>query len=209
MTSELTTLTGTTLSNPTPTTEPDPSLLVGRGYWPRAGAYLIDNVFVLVVAYGSSTCAGLLLGLFFALLGRVPEPNMQAIEGLSTLFGFGTFLAYYALCEGLGGATVGKLLLGLLVVRTDGGPCGLGAALLRAVLRFIDGLLFGLPALLSMREPLNQRLGDRAAGTLVVDARSPHLLETRPTWALPLAVALWAAGQFLAIALLLLVALAV
>lgn len=208
MTSELTTLTSTTLNAPTPTTDPEPSLLVGRGYWPRAGAYLIDNAFVVVVAYGSAAGVGILLGLLFGLLGQVPEPNMQAIEGLSTLFGFGTFVAYYVLCEWLGGATLGKLLLGLRVVRTDGSPCGLGATLLRTVIRPFDGFFLGLPARLSMREPRNQRLGDRAAGTLVVDARSPHLLEPRPTWALPLAVALWAAGQFLAIALLMLLALA-
>lgn len=193
---------------PLPTTEPNPNLLVGCGYWPRAGAYLIDNVLVVAVAYGSAAGAGLLIGLLFVLLGHAPEPNMQAIEGLSMLYGFGNVLGYYVLCEGLGGTTVGKLLLGLRVVRIDGRPCGVGAALLRAVLRFVDGMLFGLPAVLSMREPLNQRLGDRAAGTLVVEARSLHLLTPRPTWALPLAVALWAAGQFLAIALLLLVAMA-
>lgn len=204
---ELTAPAGALPHVPPPTIDPDPRLLVGRGYWPRAGAYLIDTVFVVVVTYGSSAGAGLLLGLFFALFGRDPELNMEAIEGLSTLFGFGTFLAYYALCEGLGGATVGKLLLGLRVVRIDGRPCGVGAALLRAVLRFVDGMLFGLPAVLSMREPFNQRLGDRAAGTLVVEARSPHLVTPRPSWVLPLTVALWAAGQFVTIALLLLVAL--
>lgn len=199
---ELTAPAGTLPQVPSPTTEPDPSLLIGRGYWPRAGAYLIDNVFVMVVAYGSAAGAGLLLGLLFGLLGRVPEPNMEAIDGLSMLYGFGTFVGYYVLCEGLGGATVGKLLLGLRVVRTDGRPCGLGAALLRAMLRFVDGMLFGLPAVLSMREPRNQRLGDRAAGTLVVDAHSPRLLETRPAWAAPLAIAIWAIGQFFVLTML-------
>lgn len=205
---ELTAPAGALPHVPPPTIAPDPRLLVGCGYWPRAGAYLIDNIFVVVVAYGSSAGAGLLLGLFFALFGRVPELNMPAIEGLSMLYGFSTVLGYYALCEGLGGTTIGKLLLGLRVVRTDGRPCRVGAALLRAVLRFVDGMLFGLPAVLSMREPFNQRLGDRAAGTLVVEAHSPHLLTPRPSWVLPLTVALWTAGQFVAIALLLLVALA-
>jgi uncharacterized RDD family membrane protein YckC len=70
------------------------------------------------------------------------------------------------------GATPGKRALGLCVVADDGAPLTLGAAVLRNLVRFVDflpaGYLFGLSAcLISGRF---QRLGDIAAGTLVIYA---------------------------------------
>lgn len=206
MTSEPTTSTYTLLNTSTPTPEPDPSLLVGRGYWPRAGAYLIDNLFLLLVLYGSATVGGLFVGGFYALLGHEPGLNGEASGVSPSLLLLVSFPLYFVLCEGIGGATVGKLLMGLRVVARDGRPCGLGAALLRAIIRPFDGILWGLPAVLSMREPLNQRLGDRAAGTFVVEARSPHLLEARPAWAAPLTIAVWTVLTFLGLTAVLLLA---
>ena len=49
-------------------------------------------------------------------------------------------LAYFVLLEGLLGATLGKLVMGLRVVKLDGSPYSWPAALIRNVLRFVDGL---------------------------------------------------------------------
>ncbi|MBK5188866.1 MAG: RDD family protein, partial [Gemmatimonadaceae bacterium] len=76
-------------------------------------------------------------------------------------------LAYYWLGEGLFGATLGKALIGIRVRRLDGGPISLGAALVRTLLRLIDGIavyLVGLAvAALSKRR---QRIGDHLAHTV-------------------------------------------
>ena len=70
----------------------------------------------------------------------------------------------------LGGATPGKKALGLIVVHDDGTPVGWPAALTRNLLRFVDFLplfyLFGLVSIALSRD--FKRLGDHAAGTLVV-----------------------------------------
>lgn len=201
--SELTTA-DTSLNAPAPPAEPEPSLLVGRGYWPRAVAYLIDTVVFLLMFYGIAMASGAFVGFVYALLDRDLQLNTEAISDLISLLIFGIFPLYFVLCEWLGGATIGKLLLGLRVVARDGRPCSLGAALLRAIIHPFDSFFFGLPAVFSMREPFNQRLGDRAANTLVVTARSPHLPASRRGWGTPLAVALWAACTFFALTLIML-----
>jgi len=43
-------------------------------------------------------------------------------------------------------------------------------------------LALGLVAVLLMRRPPHRRLGDRAAGTMVVDRRSPGLRQPRRRW---------------------------
>ena len=65
------------------------------------------------------------------------------------------------LLTAISGLTVGKRLLGLRVMRTDGGRPGFGWALLRTVL-----LLFVVPPLLSDRDL--RGLHDRASDTIVV-----------------------------------------
>ena len=65
------------------------------------------------------------------------------------------------LLTAISGLTVGKRLLGIRVIRTDGGRPGFGWALLRTVLLF-----FVVPPLLSDRDL--RGLHDRAADTIVV-----------------------------------------
>jgi uncharacterized RDD family membrane protein YckC len=78
-------------------------------------------------------------------------------------------LAYYVLAEGLTGRTLGKRIVGIRVVGEDGERVGLEAALVRNLLRFVDGLFFYLVgALFALTSSRGQRLGDRAAHTLVV-----------------------------------------
>lgn len=75
------------------------------------------------------------------------------------------------------GATPGKRAMGLRVVMDDGMPPTLAASVLRNLLRVVDFLPFAYAAgVLSMllRQDF-KRLGDVAAGTLVVHERSPVL----------------------------------
>jgi len=85
---------------------------------------------------------------------------------------FGIFWLYFTLFEGLTGATPGKRSIGLMVVQRDGSACGLEASFVRNLLRAVDSLPFfyavGLTSVLASGG--SQRLGDHAAGTLVVYA---------------------------------------
>jgi uncharacterized RDD family membrane protein YckC len=79
--------------------------------------------------------------------------------------------------ETLWGRTPGKAALGLRVVSADGTPVRFQQAFLRAVVGLVDFLLVpvGVIAVVSvMLSSREQRLGDLAAGTLVVRERSAH-----------------------------------
>jgi uncharacterized RDD family membrane protein YckC len=91
------------------------------------------------------------------------------------------------------GRTVGKICLGLRVVRDDGGPIGFRQARVRGLAGLVlekPGLLFPLTTVaglvtisLSTRE---KRLGDMMAGTVVLNERSaPQSLATPPAWVPP------------------------
>jgi uncharacterized RDD family membrane protein YckC len=83
---------------------------------------------------------------------------------------FAVLYFYNVLFEVLAqGRTPGKRATHLRVVREQGTPVDLPASLVRNLLRLIDELLFGLPALVAIvLTKHNQRLGDLAAGTLVI-----------------------------------------
>ena len=121
---------------------------------------------------------GLLLGVVFSTISVLAravglgEADAPLFAGYTWAGGFFVLaMAYYALMEGYRGQTVGKMLLGIRVVREDGGGGvpGFKAALIRSLLRVVDGLLgylVGFVAVVASEK--NQRLGDMAARTLVV-----------------------------------------
>jgi uncharacterized RDD family membrane protein YckC len=80
---------------------------------------------------------------------------------------------YFAMLEGLAGATIGKWLLGLRVIRAGGGRPGLLSGLLRNALRLVDGLpAFNvLGVALILRSAERTRFGDRIARTRVIQIR--------------------------------------
>jgi uncharacterized RDD family membrane protein YckC len=82
---------------------------------------------------------------------------------------------YYFALEATVGRTVGKLVLGLRILRADGGRPSTGAIFERTLLRLVDGFpafyLTGFITMLVTGPQRRQRLGDLAAGTIVVRAR--------------------------------------
>jgi len=77
---------------------------------------------------------------------------------------------YQIVMEATLGWTVGKGLLGLRVIMADGAPLSWTAAIARNLLRVVDILPFGyaLGLLSCLVDPHGRRLGDLAAGTLVI-----------------------------------------
>jgi uncharacterized RDD family membrane protein YckC len=104
---------------------------------------------------------------------------------------FAVLFGYFILSEAVwNGQTPGKRLLGLRVVRDGGYPIDFGASLIRNLIRVGEALVgyYILAAISALISPENKRLGDLAAGTIVVrDARlaAPHSLGAReePTYA--------------------------
>ncbi len=103
---------------------------------------------------------------FFSTLSGGDSLHQDAVLSITMVVCF----VYYVFFEGMFGATLGKMLIGLKIVRLDGERIGYKEAVIRTIMRLIDMLpafyIVGvLSILLSSR---NQRLGDRVAGTLVV-----------------------------------------
>jgi uncharacterized RDD family membrane protein YckC len=137
---------------------------------------------------GSRFAAGLIdqllrLAVIFALMATMAalgasgvvgdDAGGLAVAGLIVVL-FLVQFAYDVLFETLaGGRTPGKRWTGLRVVKVGGAPVGFLASVVRNLVRIVDALpvfyLVGMLAILFTRN--NQRLGDLAAGTIVVRDR--------------------------------------
>lgn len=98
---------------------------------------------------------------------------MTRVARLAIAIGYlGAMFVYFALPEWKWGRTLGKVLLGMRVVSVDGTRASGRAVVVRTFLRAVDYQFAGLlGALLVLVTPLRQRLGDMAAGTVVVRIR--------------------------------------
>lgn len=100
---------------------------------------------------------------------RALSPDV--IEGFEIAALFAVSLAYGILCEWLWrGQTVGKRLLRLRVVDAENRRLEVGQVIVRNLLRFVDGLpiFYLVGGLICWLHPKRQRLGDIAAGTIVI-----------------------------------------
>lgn len=91
------------------------------------------------------------------------------------LWTFLVFFVYDVLFEvRAGGRTPGKRLTGLRVVRSGGQPVGFVTSAIRNVVRIVDALpgFYGVAMAVMFASRRNQRLGDIAAGTVVVRERT-------------------------------------
>jgi uncharacterized RDD family membrane protein YckC len=129
---------------------------VGR----RFVAYLIDVI---------------ILGLVTAPFGSYDFDNGTAsyrVVGAPFLLQQLVWIAYFVILEATLGATLGKLALGIRVLRADGTKLDWGASIVRNILRIVDAIPYFIPyllgAILVWTSPTRQRLGDRAASTIVV-----------------------------------------
>lgn len=165
----------------------------GKTFGIRAGAYIIDSVVYFVATFGVTISVSIALGIALALSGRQFYLDDQSTQCLSLAAGLVQFALYFVIFEWLYGATLGKLVLGMRVVQENGEACGLGAALIRAALRYIDGLFFGIPAYATMKAPLYQRIGDKAAKTVVVSAQGATIQQPREWWWFLVAAGLYVA----------------
>jgi uncharacterized RDD family membrane protein YckC len=122
------------------------------------------------LAYGIDVTINSLVDVMIIVVAVALSPNAPGVLGLvSTLLIVLLFFGYFIVLEATRGATLGKMALGLRVVKTNGTPITWSDSLIRNLLRLIDGLFsYLVGAMLIWASPLNQRLGDRAARTVVV-----------------------------------------
>lgn len=174
----------------------------GYGY-PQGGGYPggpVPNVASMGRRFGARVIDGLIIGVVYIVLTfagiagaansvKNCDPNAadyntcinNASAGFVTKFGavFGIIivasLLYEVLMIGLLGATLGKMAVGLRVVKADTGQKpGVGSAFIRWVIPQVGSLLCGIGALLVYLSPFWDKSGrqqgwhDKAASTMVI-----------------------------------------
>jgi uncharacterized RDD family membrane protein YckC len=122
----------------------------------------------------------ILLGIVNFIIGLIFHAGMTNTNGVMSYNSSGPGAAlqiiipivYFIVMEAMWGATLGKMVLGIRIVKLDGSPIGWGESIIRNLLRIIDDIPFFIPyllgAILIWTSPTRQRLGDRVAKTVVV-----------------------------------------
>ena len=150
-----------------------PSSPSAAGFWRRAGAYAID-VGIVLVAWSMVTFGGSLL--FHALAGQAALAERFQTVAVGSAFTLAIWavlvVAWAAYCawqeSSARQATLGKRLLGLVVVDHDGGRLSFQRALGRHVSALLNWLTLAIGWLLAAVPPAKRGLHDHLAGTRVV-----------------------------------------
>ena len=143
--------------------------------WRRALAEVVDLAVLGAPMAGGVVAAMILFSDFEAAFDfsdgfpfKLLLPHLLTCGGV---FWAIAFMGLYSFTEGRWGTTLGKWLFGIRVWGTDLAPCGFGRALVRNLLRVVDGFFnFLVGTLLVALTENRQRLGDLAARTVVVMA---------------------------------------
>jgi uncharacterized RDD family membrane protein YckC len=150
-------------------------LIKGAGCGIRLLARVIDLVTHYIVGIVAILFVAIIAGIVMALLGMSSDTISQKLSEqtfLDYVLIILGFILYHTFCEGVHGATLGKLICGLVVIKEGGRACNLLSAFGRSLGFLIDSLFFCIPASMSMSDSeKQQRLGDRWAKTMVVKHR--------------------------------------
>lgn len=162
------------------------SNLKRAGFWWRLLAFIIDNIIlglmVLIVIMPTLIVLLLLNMPFTNAAGNQAWVNSLTLANMITLglVGLASLVSaviiifgYYIFLEGHYGYTIGKYLLGLRVLRTNGTKIGYKEAILRNISKYIDNLII-IDTLIMLIFFYNekQRGFDRIANTMVVHLRN-------------------------------------
>ena len=129
----------------------------GAGVGRRAVAIIIDTIVLGIV--------GWIIGLG---MGGASATGFNLSGGPALLL-FIIAIAYYVVMEVQMGGTLGKMAMGLKVVKEGGEKLDWQASIVRNILRIVDGFFFYLVgAIVVWTSKKKQRLGDMLAHTLVV-----------------------------------------
>ncbi|HSO27719.1 MAG TPA: RDD family protein [Anaerolineales bacterium] len=144
--------------------KPVPPTHLGQyaGFITRLAAFVIDGL--IIVAFNS------ILGFVVSfVLERFQVGQVSAIiaTSLAVVTGFLFYVFYYIGLWMLAGQTLGKALMGVRIVRVDGGRLRLRNAVVRLAGLWLSAILF-LGYLLVLVDGRRQALHDKLAGTLVV-----------------------------------------
>jgi uncharacterized RDD family membrane protein YckC len=154
------------------------------GLGSRFLAALVDTFLILILQLIVNFVLLLLVrGLLEELLPDGSDITLW-LTALLSLVAFAFFWGYYIFFEMIwNGQSPGKRWVGLRVIRTDGTPITLTESIIRNLIRLVDFLpmYYGVGVVTMFINDQSRRLGDLAAGTLVVRDQATITLESLGT----------------------------
>ena len=149
------------------------------GIGSRFVAALIDSLLIII----AEIIVFLVAGLVGSQLGILTGSNASGsvIGALAALLAFVILWGYYIVFEMVwNGQSIGKRAIRLRVVRDGGRPITFVSSAIRNLIRIVDFLpsFYGIGVIAMFVDPRARRLGDLAAGTLVVRERRSVSLES-------------------------------
>lgn len=149
--------------------------VVYAGFWKRVAAYMID---AMVIGVATQIVQLVVMGVFFGLsASSMSNPETMFASGTGILFVLALYLvplamnaAYYAAFHASSKqATLGKMAVGIKVVRTDGTRISLARGVGRFFATILSSLTIGIGFLMAAFTDRKQALHDMICDTLVVD----------------------------------------
>jgi uncharacterized RDD family membrane protein YckC len=136
------------------------------GFGPRLIATVLDAVILGFFTF----VVGAIVGVVAALLDLYTPNRQIPIEGLLIVSLLALSVLYYVRAWTDSGQTMGKMVLGLRVVGSDGQPLSAGRALLRYLGYLVSGLLLSLGFLWIVFDRKRQGWHDKMAASYVVES---------------------------------------
>jgi uncharacterized RDD family membrane protein YckC len=136
------------------------------GFWRRFAAVLVDGILISIFALPIKMALAV-FGVNSA-FGPDRAGLVAAFFGLSALINSGLFLLYYTYFLSQKGATLGKMLLGLKVVTSAGGPISVGRAIGRYFAQNLSFLILGIGYLMAAFDDQKRALHDYICDTRVI-----------------------------------------
>jgi len=133
----------------------------------RISAFVIDFALILAI-----TMAIIFLPQVLSISSKT---FLTALSSTVLFITVGLLWLYSTLLEGFNSQTIGKRIMGLKVVRTDGKKMSYDHAAVRNFGKILPLLPFDLIIGWRLKNPTFMRYFDKFAGTTVIDLRSPHL----------------------------------
>ena len=137
------------------------------GFFPRLVAYIIDDIIVVVGIW----IVFAIFGLSGYAAGQVTtEAAFTVLNGIGLIIALVWAFGYFIFFWSTRGQTPGKMIMGIKIVPTGGGPVTVGKAILRLIGYAVSAIVIYLGFLWVIWDKDKQGWHDKIAGTYVVKA---------------------------------------
>lgn len=144
--------------------------IVYAGFWKRVAANFIDSVVIGVVGGIIGAILGAIIGAAFGLNGGLGGSGFVVIQVITNLVSLVLTAGYYAWFHAsINQATLGKMAVGIKVVRPDGESISLARGIGRYFAFLLSALILGIGLIMAAFTERKQGLHDIICDTLVVD----------------------------------------